>query len=58
MRATLKGMGWVVVAAVATVVQPVSAQSVAVPVFGSAETIDQEDPGARTYQSAREALNR
>lgn len=58
MRAIWKGMGWVVVAAVASTAQPATAQSVAVPVFGSAETIDQEDPGARLYQSARESLNR
>lgn len=60
MRAMTKVMGWVMVAAAVMYAEPILGQSVAVPVFATSpsESIDQEDPGARLYQSAREALNR
>ena len=60
MRAMKQVTGWVMVVALAALAQPVHGQSVDVAaVFASeAESIDQEDPGARTYQRARESLNR
>ncbi|MEM7415809.1 MAG: HEAT repeat domain-containing protein [Gemmatimonadota bacterium] len=60
MRAMTKVMGWVMVAAAAVYAEPIQGQSAAEAVFATSpsESIDQEDPGARLYQSARESLNR
>ncbi len=60
MRAMKQVTGWVTVLALAVLAQPVDAQDLSTPFapLGPTETIDQEDPGARLYQAARESLNR